>query len=406
MKTRRKNPDYAWGRFPMGKLRGVQQYGYKLSFDLDGAKMNVTISPVEAVEHVRDRNIPDLDEYRDPEMYADAIPELMEQAGRMEREHAKWVRQGWWPRPYPVEKWSVMVVVVPVPFKRGEGLVRLESDKTFDTLAQAKSATEAALPMLKQRRRPAWLVPEAPVRENPRMRKNMKAPYWFVAEGAGYRLLEHGAPTKTKYKTIAAAKADVSERNNAFRAKHPKKAKKPRVRKNGPTLDRPYYPFAEKEAQYAAYSDAQLHYALADAREAAKAEDEMAKAGHGLSRYGWYADDVHTIAAEIRKRRAPRTRTNGSFEPYAVAQTLRVGDQIEVEFEPSSSTSPNAKRKVTVTDARPPYIYVTSGKVRPRHIEGGALRMVEATREVSYQPTMLQQARKVLAIRRLNGRKR
>lgn len=305
----------------MEKLRGVQRYGYKLSFDLDGAKMNITISPVEAVKYVHDRNIPDLDEYRDPELYADAIPELMEQAGRMEREHAKWVRQGWWPRPQTVEKWSVMVVVVPVPFQRGEGLMRLDSDKPFDTLEQAKSAIEAVLPSLMQRRRPAWLVPEALIRENSRLRKNMKAPYWFVAEGAGYRLLEHGAPTKTKYKTIAAAKADVSERNNAFRAEHPKKTKKPRTRKNGPTLDRPYYPFAEKEAQYAAYTDAQLHYALADARKTAKAEDEMAKSGHGLSRYGWYADDVHTIAAEIRKRRAPRTRSNPTAWQKAMRKT-------------------------------------------------------------------------------------
>ncbi len=245
-------------------------------------------------------------------------------------------------------------------------------------------------------------------RENPRLRKNMKAPYWFVAEGAGYRLLEHGAPTKTKYKTIAAAKADVSERNNAFRAKHPKKSKKPRTRKNGPTLDRPYYPFAEKEAQYAAYTDAQLQYALADAREAAKYEDEMAKSGHGLSRYGWYADDVHTIAQEVYYRRHPekrprRFRTNGSSEPYDVARTLRVGDQIEVEYEPPTRTAVNAKRKVTVTAVNYPYIYVTSGKVRWGHLGGGAIRLVDMTGEVSYQPTPQQQVRDVYAIRRLKA---
>lgn len=84
---------------------------------------------------------------------------------------------------------------------------------------------------------------------------------------------------------------------------HKRAAANGRARKNGPTLDQPHYPFAEKEAQYAKYTDAELHYALLDAREAAKAEDEMAKAGHGLSRYGWYADDVHTIAAEINKRK-------------------------------------------------------------------------------------------------------
>lgn len=76
-----------------------------------------------------------------------------------------------------------------------------------------------------------------------------------------------------------------------------------RARKNGPTLDQPHYPFAEKEKQYAKYTDAELHYALLDAREAAKHEDAMAKGGYGLSRYGWYADDVHTINAEINKRK-------------------------------------------------------------------------------------------------------
>jgi hypothetical protein len=76
-----------------------------------------------------------------------------------------------------------------------------------------------------------------------------------------------------------------------------------RARKNGPTLDQPHYPFAAMEKRYISYSDAELHYALLDAREAAKHEDAMAKEGHGLSRYGWYADDVHTINAEINKRK-------------------------------------------------------------------------------------------------------
>jgi hypothetical protein len=59
-------------------------------------------------------------------------------------------------------------------------------------------------------------------RHNPRVRTNMKAPYWFVSEGSGFRLLERGEPTSTTYRSIAAAKADVSERNSAFRAKRKK----------------------------------------------------------------------------------------------------------------------------------------------------------------------------------------
>jgi hypothetical protein len=81
-----------------------------------------------------------------------------------------------------------------------------------------------------------------------------------------------------------------------------------RVRKNGPTLDRPSYPFAEMEERYAGYTDDQLAYALKDAREAARNEDAMAKQGHPLAQYGWYADDVHTIGAEIMRRRKAKAR--------------------------------------------------------------------------------------------------
>jgi hypothetical protein len=88
----------------------------------------------------------------------------------------------------------------------------------------------------------------------------------------------------------------------------------PKIRKNGPTLDRPSYPFAEKEAYYAKYTDGQLAYALADAKQAYEQEEKLAHAGHWLAQHGWYADDVHTIAAEIRRRKTrknTRTRKNG-----------------------------------------------------------------------------------------------
>lgn len=81
------------------------------------------------------------------------------------------------------------------------------------------------------------------------------------------------------------------------------------VRKNGPTLDRPHYPFAEKEEHYATYTNDQLAYALADAKQAFEQEEQLARAGYPLAQFGWYADDVHTIAAEIRRR---KTRKNPS----------------------------------------------------------------------------------------------
>jgi hypothetical protein len=45
-----------------------------------------------------------------------------------------------------------------------------------------------------------------------------KAPYWFVADGSGYRLLKSGQPTETRYASFAEAKADVSAKNAAWRS--------------------------------------------------------------------------------------------------------------------------------------------------------------------------------------------
>ena len=56
------------------------------------------------------------------------------------------------------------------------------------------------------------------------------------------------------------------------------------------------YPFAAKEQKYSQYTDEQLEYAITDADEAAKA------VGNENTDQGWYADDVHTIAGQIRNR--------------------------------------------------------------------------------------------------------
>jgi hypothetical protein len=44
-----------------------------------------------------------------------------------------------------------------------------------------------------------------------------KAPYWFVPDGSGYRLLKSGEPTGTRYASLAEAKADASAKNAPFR---------------------------------------------------------------------------------------------------------------------------------------------------------------------------------------------
>ena len=150
-----------WRDFNMGMRHGERQRAFVYKDD----DMMVTLLPVYEYTTVKDRNIPDLDEVRDPEMYADFIPELMEQAGEIERDHAQWVRQGWWPRKVEVAKWEADVLI------KSD---RKRFEARFNTLAEAKKQMEAAIPKLKMRRRPAWLNPktatEAAKKDAPKQR--------------------------------------------------------------------------------------------------------------------------------------------------------------------------------------------------------------------------------------------
>lgn len=60
----------------------------------------------------------------------------------------------------------------------------------------------------------------------------MKAPYWFVAEGRGFRLLERGEPTSVSYSTMEEAKRNVLSLNDKWRVGHPKKAKKTKAKRS------------------------------------------------------------------------------------------------------------------------------------------------------------------------------
>lgn len=57
------------------------------------------------------------------------------------------------------------------------------------------------------------------------------------------------------------------------------------------------YDFTAKQAQYAAYTDASILYALKDAVEA-----RDASATHDTQAEGYYADDVHTLSQVARAR--------------------------------------------------------------------------------------------------------
>jgi len=67
----------------------------------------------------------------------------------------------------------------------------------------------------------------------------------------------------------------------------------------GPTLDRPGYPFSDMEKKYAAFSDEALQYSIKDARQAVKA---MRSIGDTVAE-NWYTDDASTIRAEINRRK-------------------------------------------------------------------------------------------------------
>jgi len=77
------------------------------------------------------------------------------------------------------------------------------------------------------------------------------------------------------------------------------------ARRNGPTRDRPHYPWAEKEEQYGRYSLPQLYSARDDAMAASRAQQGWNEAGAN-----WYLDDYHTIIKEIRSRKGKKAKKN------------------------------------------------------------------------------------------------
>jgi hypothetical protein len=146
-----------WREYNLGTHRGERLRGYTFNDD----DMKVDIEPVFEYTTVQDRDIPPLEDFRDPELYADNIPDLVEDARRIEREYSQWVRQGWWPRKVEVPKWAVDVLI------KSD---RKRFEARFDTLAEAKRQIESVIPKLKVRRRPSWLTPKVAAKEAPKQR--------------------------------------------------------------------------------------------------------------------------------------------------------------------------------------------------------------------------------------------
>jgi len=141
------------------RVASLKTAQWKPLFDGKGKKyitddLRVYVSPEDVWETVRDRDVPDLYEVADPEMLADGIPELIDAYENAERDHAKWVRQGWWPRPEKVQKWRIYVTHRPTK-------KNFESKGLYDSEREALRMADIAIPKIQARRRPRWLVPDS-----------------------------------------------------------------------------------------------------------------------------------------------------------------------------------------------------------------------------------------------------
>ena len=70
------------------------------------------------------------------------------------------------------------------------------------------------------------------------------------------------------------------------------------------------FPFARKKAHYAKAEDESLHYAYKDANEAMKAADRL---GDEIAS-GYYQDEIHTVAAEMKKRGLKPRKLKENYE--------------------------------------------------------------------------------------------
>ena len=103
---------------------------------------------------VKDRNVPDLYEVADPEMLADGIPELMESYSNAARDHAKWVRQGWWPRRVKVPNGGLHLMILSRPRSKA-----FEARFPKKDMRKALAMGEQAVEVIRGSKYPRWMKP-------------------------------------------------------------------------------------------------------------------------------------------------------------------------------------------------------------------------------------------------------
>jgi len=129
-----------------------------------------------------------------------------------------------------------------------------------------------------------------------------------------------------------------------------------RTRKNGPTLGKPHYPFAEKEKLYATFTDARLYSAMQDAMATSRAQQGWNEAGAN-----WYLDDYHTIVKEIQKRKRAKKRnpSRGTFKSKTYAYYTVAGGKL---------TSGHSTRKAALKQASGQKANVKTAKQAQKYV--------------------------------------
>lgn len=163
---------------------GIQWQRRGQGWAYNSEDVSADVFPAEAYEEFRDPNIPSWSDLtNDGEMFADAIPELMAQGQRIERDLEQWNRQGWWPNRRKIKVWRLLI------HHRGRDKF-FEAD--FKSEREAMARAEEAIPKIRDMKRPPWLLPakEANMKSAKKpapVQDSKKNPNQFQVEGPAQR---------------------------------------------------------------------------------------------------------------------------------------------------------------------------------------------------------------------------
>jgi hypothetical protein len=124
---------------------------------------------------------------------------------------------------------------------------------------------------------------------------------------------------------------------------NPKKAFNLKSVKTAQTFEDIKYDFTSGQEKARQMSTEELHFALKDLREVIKIQEDARRAGHHVPKLGYYWDELHTYAQELKNRQ----NANKSKQP--LVERTPEQDEFESMFEPESKS----KSKSMPTDVVP-----------------------------------------------------